>query len=259
MAGEAFQVICATQGSHKLAGETFAALATDLAAALWLRGLQLLLVLEGVGHGAHRAVGAVLRGEALRPGRGVGVEGLGGLSREAIAARIIGVVLRRTLSFHRGRRRRVHGRQRLTGGGRWRWAGGAGRGRRQLGSRAVKRAGAGAGGEAGGRWGRRLLCTEGGRARPSSCVCGLGASSGDRRPAAGEAVGETRVQLETLGGDTPPGQPRRRGRARQGGHGRGDCGRTARRGWWAGVGERRGELAGGATSTRVRESSRGPS
>src|SRR5690242_9283794 len=159
MAGEAFQVICATQSSHKLAGQRLAALAADLAAALWLGGLHLQLVLERVGHGAHRAIGAVLRGEALRPGGGVGVEGLGGLSREAVAARVVGLAL----AVHGGRRRRVHEssgwqqRLALAGDGWWRGAGGE----------ACRGRGRGRGGvvwRASERWCRRVLCT-GGRGR----------------------------------------------------------------------------------------------
>ena len=130
MTGEAFQVIGATQCADELAGQPLAALAADLPTALRL-GLHLLVVLHGVGHRAHGALSAVLGCEALRPRRlVVGIEGLGGLSREAIAARVVGnvlllllllLLLRRrgalTLAVYRGRRRRVHGRQRLAGDG----------------------------------------------------------------------------------------------------------------------------------------------
>lgn len=261
MAGEAFQVICATQSSHKLAGQGLTALAADLAAALWLRGLHLLLVLERVGHGAHRAIGTVLRGEALRPGRGVGVgvgvEGFGGLSREAVGARVVGLAL----AVHGGRRRRrVHEssgwQQQLAGSSSsssWRAAcGGDGR--------AVRRVGAGAGagvvwcGVAGEGWCRRVLCTESEDARPLGRVCRLAvavevkATTGDERRAACSSRGRqtTRVQLETLGGQTPPGQPGRRGT--------GTATRAA--GWRAGrrrVGA--GGGGGGGHWSEVRESS----
>jgi hypothetical protein len=117
MTGEALQVVCASQCPDELAGQALAALATDLSAALRLGSLHLLLILRRVGHGAHGGVGAVLGREALRARRVVLVQGVGGLSREAIAARVVGVVLRRALGVHLGRRRRVHGRQRLAGGG----------------------------------------------------------------------------------------------------------------------------------------------
>jgi hypothetical protein len=119
MAGEALEVIGSTQGSDELAGQPFAALAADLAAALGFGGLQLLLVLEGVGHGAHGGVCAVLGSEALGAWGGGGVEGVGGLSRESIAigAGVVGVrVLRRALTVHRGRCRWVHGRRALQTG-----------------------------------------------------------------------------------------------------------------------------------------------
>ena len=124
MAGEAFQMIGSTQSSDKLARQSLAALCADLPTALRLGGLRLLVVLHGVGHGAHGGICAVLRGEALRAGRGEGVEGVGVLSREAIAARVVGLLLRGALCVHGGGRGRVHGRQRL-----WRrgWVGGAGR------------------------------------------------------------------------------------------------------------------------------------
>lgn len=125
MACEAFQMICATQCSDELACQPFAALAADLPTALRFRRLLLVLqlvlfVLQRVCHGAHGGVCAVLRCEALRPGRGEGVQGVGGLSREAIVARVVGMllVLRRALAVHCGRCRRVHRRQRLFGGGR---------------------------------------------------------------------------------------------------------------------------------------------
>lgn len=122
MTSEALQVVCATQCSDKLTRQPLAALATDLSTALGL-GLHLLLlllllILHRVCHGAHGTVGAILRGEALRSWRVVGIVRVGGLSREAVTARVVGVRRRRTLSVHRGRRRRVHGQQRLAGGGR---------------------------------------------------------------------------------------------------------------------------------------------
>lgn len=117
MTGEAFQVKGASQCPDELASQTVAALATDLAAALGLGRLQLLVVLCGVCHGAHGGVGAVLGREALRTGWVVRVQGVGGLSREAIAARVVGVLLWRALAVPLRRRRRVHGRQRLAGGG----------------------------------------------------------------------------------------------------------------------------------------------
>lgn len=50
MASKALQMECSAQSSNELACQTLATFATNLPAALWLRRLQLLIILSRVCH-----------------------------------------------------------------------------------------------------------------------------------------------------------------------------------------------------------------
>lgn len=105
MTRKALQVICIAQGPHKLAGQAVPTLAAYLPTAFRLRG-----ELVRVRRRSRRCFGAALLGQAVS--RRGGVLLIGSAAREAIAARIVGVLLRGSLAIAEGRflPRRTHGR-----------------------------------------------------------------------------------------------------------------------------------------------------
>lgn len=97
MTSEAFKVVSVAQGSHKLAGQAFAALSTDLAAALWFGdGLVLVAGVGGRARGIAHAVGRERGGRRGTVVCGAAHEAVGGVG-------IIGELVVGALVVHRRR------------------------------------------------------------------------------------------------------------------------------------------------------------